>query len=291
MIDLSNDSMILNSSHLEAFFTCAQTRHFTKAAERLHITQSALSQRIKNLEEELEATLFIRDRAGLRMTEQGEELLRYCQTKELLENQIIGSIKKKIDTRLSGVIRVGGFSSVMRSVVLPALAPLVQANPEVRIRVVTKELYELRSMLKSGEIDFMILDETLEQENLVAKPLGYEENVLVKRKGKEPPEIYLDHDEEDQTTMRFLKRRSGSGIERQYLDDVYGIIEGVRLGLGYAVVPKHLIKRERDLVIVDSERSMKSPIVLHFYNQPIYSKLHRAIVETLELNCSKFLGG
>lgn len=282
--------MTLNSSYLEAFFACAQTRHFTKAAERLHITQSALSQRIKNLEEVLEATLIIRDRAGLRLTEQGEELLRYCQTKEQLENQVIGSIKKKIDGRLSGVIRIGGFSSVMRSVILPALAPLIQKHPNVRIRFVTKELFELRSMIKSGEIDFMILDEKLEQENLVATTLGYEENVLVKKRGADPREIYLDHDEEDQTTMRFLKRRSRGMIDRQYLDDIYGIMEGVKLGLGFAIVPRHLIKKERDLAIVDSDRLMAVPVVLHFYSQPIYSKLHTAVVEALESGCSKLLG-
>jgi DNA-binding transcriptional LysR family regulator len=282
--------MILNSSHLEAFFACAQAGHFTKAAERLHITQSALSQRIKNLEEDLGTTLIIRDRGGLRLTDQGEELLRYCQTKEQLENQIVGSIKMRSGSRLNGVIRIGGYSSVMRSIVLPALSSLMKENPEVQIKMVTKELYDLRPMLKSGAIDFMILDEKLDQENLVATVLGYEESVMVKKRGKEPPEIYLDHDEEDQTTLRFLKRRSSGGIARHYLDDVYGIIDGVRLGLGYAVLSKHLIENEKDIVIVDSERSKRTPVVLHFYDQPFYSKLHAAIREALELHCPTLLG-
>lgn len=281
--------MTLSSSYLDAFFACAQTRHFTQAAERLHITQSALSQRIKNLEEELETTLIIRDRAGLRLTDEGEELLRYCQIKQQLEAQTVGSIKNKGRDELSGVIRIGGFSSVMRSVILPALAPLIEAHPAVRLRAVTKELYELRSLMKSGEIDFMVLDESLDQENIVTKTLGHEENVLVKKRGARPSQIYLDHDEEDQTTLRFLNRRSSRGIDRHYLDDIYGIIDSARLGLGCAIVPKHLIAHEKMITIVPSNRTLKNPVVLHYYSQPIYSKLHTAVVEALVKNSQKYL--
>lgn len=281
-------NMTLNSSYLEAFYVCAQLRHFTKAAEKLHITQSALSQRIKNLEEYLEVTLIVRDRAGMRLTEQGENLLRYCQTNEQLEKQMIGSLKANQTHQLSGEIRIGGFSSVVRSVILPSLSDLLKDNPEVRIKIVTKELYELRSMLKSGEIDFMILDEKIENDNINAQVLGYEENVLIKKQTKHVPEIYLDHDESDLTTVRFLKLRSSKGLNRIYLDDIYGIIDGVKLGLGYAVVPRHLVENEKVIQIVDN-RVQKNPVVLHFYDLPIYSKLHQKVVQTLRENCSKML--
>jgi DNA-binding transcriptional LysR family regulator len=175
--------MSLNSSFLDAFLACAQVQNFTRAAERLFITQSTLSQRIKNLEDELNVTLIIRDRSGLRLTEYGEALLRYCQTKEQLEDQLIGRIKNKnSSTRLSGTIRIGGFSSVMRSVILPALSKLLHIHPELRIKSLSKEVYELRSLLKSGAIDFMILDEKLESENLITQVLGYEENVMMIKK-------------------------------------------------------------------------------------------------------------
>ena len=61
--------MKLNSSQLEAFSTIAKTLNFTRAAEQLHVTQSALSQRIAKLEGDLEATLFVRDRNALRLTD------------------------------------------------------------------------------------------------------------------------------------------------------------------------------------------------------------------------------
>ena len=112
--------MNLSSLGLSAFQVCAQVGHFTKAAEQLSITQSALSQRIKNLERELETTLLVRDRTGVRLTETGSTLLRYCRLREALEVEAISQLKGGSKDELSGHIRIGGFSSVMRSVVLPA---------------------------------------------------------------------------------------------------------------------------------------------------------------------------
>lgn len=281
--------MSLNSSNLDAFFMCAQLRHFTNAAERLHISQSALSQRIKNLEDDLETTLFIRERSGLKLTEHGEELLRYCQTKDQIESQLVGRIKHSDISTLSGTVRIGGFSSVMRSVILPALEPLLSKHPRVRLRMVTKEIYELRAMLKSGEIDYMILDEDLSQENLIAKKLGEETNVLAQKKGYKGKDIYLDHDENDKTTMKYLKKRSTKNIERQYLDDVYGIIDGLRLGIGRAIVPRHLIQDDKEIEILDKNHSLQVGVFLHHYSQPFYSELQKAIVNALEDSCKDYL--
>ena len=80
--------MKLNSAQLEAFLVVAKTLHFTKAANLLHVTQSALSQRIAKLEEELETTLFIRDRNSIRLTESGQQVLRFCQINETAEDEL-----------------------------------------------------------------------------------------------------------------------------------------------------------------------------------------------------------
>src|ERR1700683_3915215 len=104
--------MSLSSSQLDAFTAVAQGLSFTKAALKLHVTQSALSQRILNLEDELETTLFIREKSGLSLTEVGLELLRHCQTRSTLEDDFLSSIKSKTNN-LSGTLRIAGFSSVM----------------------------------------------------------------------------------------------------------------------------------------------------------------------------------
>lgn len=285
--------MSLSALYLDAFYACAQAGHFTKASERLNITQSALSQRIKNLEQELTTTLFIRDRAGIRLTEAGYTLLRYCQSKSSIEAEVIEQIRgDQKSVGLQGHIRIGGFSSVMRSVILPSLAPIIEKNPGLRLSFSSEELADLPGLLKQGEIDYMILDHELRRDDLVMEPLGTESNVMVKKKNADVPEIYLDHDESDQTTIQFLKlNKLKYKIERRYLDDVYGIIDGVKMGLGKAVLPTHLIQDDKQLVVMNNHKALLIPVVLHYYKQDYYSKLHHAVVEVIKKNSSTYLVG
>jgi DNA-binding transcriptional LysR family regulator len=272
--------MAINSLYLEAFYTCSQMGNFTRAAERLHITQSALSQRIKNLESDLGATLLVREKKGVRLTEFGERLVQYCRAKESAEKDLMVYIDSPKSQALSGIIRIGTFSSVARSVVLPALSDLLRANPKVQLKLLVRELYDLESLLKSGEIDFLITTSELERSSVLSQKLGNETNVLIQKKGYKGPDVFLDHDEEDTTTVKYLGKKAGK-FPRHFLDDIYGIIDGVQLGLGRAVVPRHLIRDKKDIEIVNPTKTLLIPVFLHCYEQPFYSKLHEAVVQAL----------
>ena len=276
--------MALTSTHLEAFSTLAQTLNFTKAAEALHITQSALSQRIINLEEELSTALFIRDRSGLKLTETAVKLLHYCKIKSDLEDEFMNTLKSRDSNQLAGFVRVGGFSSVMSSLVLPSLAPLVRLHPKVKIQTFTREVDDLLTMLQRGEIDYMILDDRVEKESLERILLGHEVNVLVQSSNCKNKDIYLDHDEKDQVTLTYLKKHKmkPKNFQRHFLDDIYGLIAGVKAGLGRAIVPMHLIKGQNDIEIIDSKNSLEIPVYLYYFSRPFYTKLHQHIVEHLK---------
>lgn len=273
-------NMGLNSAGLDAFYICSQEKNFTKAAERLHVTQSALSQRIKNLEEEVGATLFIRDRLGVKLTEAGESLLRYCQSRLQAEQEVIGQIQgNKTDIR--GQLRIAGFSTVMRSIVLPTCSQLTSSNPDIQISLMSKEIFELPELLKTAAVDFILIDQELPKEGLKSTFLGYETNVRVRKKGSEFTGYYLDHDEKDETTMKYLKLKSGSKIKRHYMDDIYGVIDGVKMGIADAIVPKHLIAEIKCLEIVESKQSLKIPVYLVHYDNPTPTKLSKTFVEKI----------
>ncbi|MBI1860068.1 MAG: LysR family transcriptional regulator [Deltaproteobacteria bacterium] len=282
--------MSLSSLNLDAFFACARAGHFTRAAKSLAITQSALSQRISNLEEELGTSVFVRERAGLRLTPAGEELLRFCAAKESLEQELVGRVKQPDDKSLQGSVRIGGFSSVMRSIALPSLAPLLSGNPEVALTLISKEMDELPNLLRRGEIDYLILYEELIRDGIESIFLGEEANTLIEKRGYNGPDLFLDHDENDQTTTKYLrlKRKKGS-VKRRYLDDVYGLIDGVKQGLGRAVVPIHLIHGERELSTPDRGTILNIPVYLHFYHQPFYTQLHQRVVDSLKVGFRKCL--
>ena len=237
--------MSLSSLQLEAFHCLARTQHFTRASERLGITQSALSQRVSHLESGLGTALFIRERAGVRLTQAGLELLRYCQIKEGLESEFLSKLKSGKSQNLAGMLRIGGFSSITHSVLTPALSKLLRKHPAVRLTCQTRELYELPACLQRGEVDFVALDRIWEREGIAYVKLGDERNVLIESKSYQGAEIYLDHDEEDETTERYFKSQGKKwSAQRHFLGDIYGVIEGVRHGLGRAVVAHHLIAND-----------------------------------------------
>lgn len=285
--------MSLSSLALDAFMTLARTGNFTRAAEALHITQSALSQRILKLESELGTTLVIRDRAGLRLTETAEELLRYCQTKAGLEREFMARLKADRAGELAGPLRIAGFSSVMRSVILAALAKTLTEHSKLQLEFLSRELEELPDLLKRSAVDFVITDGRFVREDVESIALGFEHNVLVEKKGYKGPDVYLDHHEGDEITLRYLKlaKKDAKRPARHYLDDVYGLLDGVRAGLGRAVLPLHLLHDIEGLRILAPELILKTPVVLNFYRQPYYSRLHQVVVETLKRDCPIILKG
>jgi DNA-binding transcriptional LysR family regulator len=267
--------MKINSSQLEAFYAIAKTLNFTRASEVLFVTQSALSQRIAKLEEELEATLFIRDRSALKLTDAGEQLLRFCQLNSHAESELLAKLKNT-NEQFVGSLRIAGFSSVNRSLVVPALQGLLLKNPQLSLNLITKELRELPQLLKTAEVDYILTNKRAESSDIENVYLGTEENILVESKHFSDTESYLDHDESDPTTKAYftVNKIKFRPKTYRYLDDVYGLLDGIRHGLGKAVVPVHLIEGDRSLQIIDPKRKLLVPVYLQFYKQSYYRKIH-----------------
>ncbi len=281
--------MKINSQHLEAFYAIAKTLNFTKAAVEVHVTQSALSQRIAKLEEDLETTLFIRDRNSIQLTEQAYLLLRYCETHYLAEAELLEQLKGS-EKGFSGILRIAGFSSVMRSLVMPALADLARQHENLSFIYMTKEIRELEDLLRRSEVDYIITSKQSESPDIESLFLGFEENILVKST-KHESEFFLDHDSHDETTKAYFRQNKVSfkPTQMRYMDDVYGLIEGVKLGYGKAILPKHLIENEKDLKILDPKRLLKVSVYLSYFKQPYYRKVHGAVLNSLILYFKKNL--
>jgi DNA-binding transcriptional LysR family regulator len=282
--------MSLTSSHLDAFIALAKASSFTVAAEKLFITQSALSQRIKNLEEELGLTLVIRTSQGVKLTEAGEKLMRYGHTRNSLESELLQDISAKNKNNHSGSIRLGAYSSILRSVLIPALSPLFNENLIYEMRCA--HMSDLHGLLSRGEVDYIILDHTLERENLETIKLGSENFVVIEsRKHKSPAHIFLDNNAEDLATELFFRAQGGKKpkYKRSYFDDCYGIIEAAAQGLGRAVMPEHLVKNNNQVKICKGFKPYQTDVVLHFYKQPFYTQLHNNIVKNLTTQASQYL--
>jgi DNA-binding transcriptional LysR family regulator len=293
--------MSLSSIQLDAFWALSKTGNFSKAAESIHITQSALSQRIINLEESVGTTLVIRDSNGIRLTDTGQELLRYIQKKQALEEEFqtrVGMDGAATSEKLSGRIRIASLSSLMHSVLFPALSQILKVQPDVMVDTSISEIRELENRLRQGQVDFVVTHSEWKKEGLKGYKLGEEENVLVRSKlNKERENIFLDHDPQDSTTEDFMRLngQKSRAFRRCYVDDIYGILEGVSLGWGSAIVPKHLIdsnpKYQDTIKVAKGYTPLKTPIWLYHYEQPYYTRLEHVVIDSLTENVSKVLEG
>ncbi len=284
--------MGLSSLHLDAFFAAAQSLNFSQAAKELHITQSALSQRIKALEEELDLTLFMRMPRGVQLTQAGQTLLQYCQARFSLEQELLLKLRGKAEEGLGGILRIGGYSSVVRSVITPAMSPLLRRNPNVQPFFLNAEMRELPEMLFTGQVDFIITDCEVHRADVETVELGQEEYVLVNSVDfPVEREIYIDHDPNDTVTERFLSLQSGKPSEyrRAFMDEIYAIIDAVALGLGKGVISKHLVLDDERLEIQRTHRPMFVPVLMHFHKQPYFTELHKAVVRELQSRCPRLL--
>ncbi len=273
--------MNISSIYLKAFYQLAQTKNFTKAASELAITQSAFSHRIMNLEKDLESTLFIREKGNIQLTDIGESLLRYCEKVYRLEEEFVSKVHNSSSSQLAGSIRIGGFSSVLRSVVMPALAPLLRKNPKLSMSMTSVEIDELYELLRTSKVDFVLSNKDPQNKSIKAEFLGYEDNVLVESTKYEFNNCYLDHDSKDVTTSSYfkLKPKLNNDIQKRYLDDVYGLIDGVKLGMGRAVLPSHLIENEKDLKVLFPKTKLRVSLYLLYYDNSYHTELEKAVIE------------
>lgn len=290
--------MSLSSLQLDAFLMVLRTGSFSKAASKLFITQSALSQRVKSLEEDLGTVLIVRESKGIRPTAAGEVLLKYCDTRRILEEEClhrIGSPQARPKKELVGTLRVAGFSTLIRSLVLPALNQLAREHPGIRLELMTRELRDLPPLLKKGEADFVFLDRPIERESIVYEGLGDEENVLIESFSKKTNrEVFLDHDTEDETTLQFVKlnqKKLGpfESCQREYLGEIYTILDAVALGIGRAVVPRHLALQNRQVRVLEGYHPLRIPVYLNYYKQPYLNSLFKSALPCLR-SVSQYLG-
>jgi len=273
--------MALSSSQLEAFVAVAKYKSFSQAAQHLHVTQSALSQRILNLEEEIEANLFVRESSGLRLTQTGGDLLKYCHIKDSLEEEFLLGLKSKNKGELSGSVRIGSFSSHARSVLLPKLGELNKIHPKVNAELLVREIRELPSLLKSGQADYIFTTTKLESQGIINELVGFEENVLIEARAvKNIKDVYIDHDEFDNTTQNYFKiqKSAPKNYKRLFFDEIYSIIDAVEHGLGRAVVPRHLIEHNKKIVEVSKQKVLEVPIYFTYYEQVFYTEMQKELV-------------
>ena len=136
----------LDTALIRAFVTVADMASMTAAAEALHLTQAAVSQQIKRLEDGFDATLFDRERKGLALTNDGERL--YARAKRLLA--INDEIWADMTTAaFDGAVRLGVPYDLVETYLPPILKSFARQHPKVEITLVCLSSPELITLCQN----------------------------------------------------------------------------------------------------------------------------------------------
>jgi LysR family cyn operon transcriptional activator len=155
----------------------AECLSFTRAAERVHVTQSTLSHQIKQLENELGHALFERIGKRVVLTEAGETFLAYA-SKALLEVDHGLSHLKRAGDELSGEVRIGSTGSFNAGFVPECLAMFLKRHPTVKITVDESSADAISQGLIDETLDVGVAYEPADPTHLWFEPLYTEQMVL-----------------------------------------------------------------------------------------------------------------
>ena len=141
------------------FYTVAKHKHMTKASEELHISQPAISQSIKNLEEQLGGTLFLRSNKGMELTEEGKMFFEYVKGALELINNAENEFTSFKDLS-KGEIKIGISATLTKLVLLNTLKEFHHDYPNININITNDLTSNLINDLKIGKLDFVIFNES-----------------------------------------------------------------------------------------------------------------------------------
>lgn len=139
--------------HLRYFAAVAAHGSFNRAAEKIHLTQPALSRQVKDLEDELAVRLFVRGKNAVTLTDAGE--LFYEEARDLLAraDQAVQRVRGQARNE---VLRVGYAPSLTVGIMPRALEKFQAATPGVRIELADLSLREMNELANAGRLDLLI---------------------------------------------------------------------------------------------------------------------------------------
>lgn len=141
---------------MQYFLAVVREGTISAAAKALHVAQPSLSRQMKELEEELNAALFVRGNRRITLTEEGmvlrkraEEMVRLMQ---LTEDEI-----SQIKNHISGSVRIGAGESWSFHYLARAAAALAKEHPDIRFHITSGDTQDLMDELSNGLIDFAVI--------------------------------------------------------------------------------------------------------------------------------------
>jgi DNA-binding transcriptional LysR family regulator len=266
----------MENFRLKVFRTVAEESSFRRAAERLHLSQPAVSQQIHALEEELSTTLFDRGKARIRLTGAGSVLLRYARKGARLADEARAALDN-LRGETTGTLRIGASMTVTQYILPRMLGAFLQQHPRIEPAVTSGNTEHIVEALAAQKIDLGLIEGPVSsrevfrqrffEDRLVlivgrrypwpeksgpAKPgsakLGPARPTIPVRALTEVPLLMRERGSGSRRVVELALRRAGLRLSdlriAMDLDSIVAIISAVEAGLGAGFVSEWAIQKE-----------------------------------------------
>lgn len=260
------------------FCKVAEQKNFTRVANEIGYSQSAVSQIIKSLEKELDTTLINRGKDGVSLTKDGEEYLPYIQAIHLAE-QGLQNKRREMEGLENATISLCALSSIGRHILPFCMLDFKKKYPNVNFVIKQGDYNDTHNGIMDGTLDFgfSIIGASPQLENVplysddmmailpVDHPLAKEKSVTFAQLANQP--FILSYEGEYLNILNeFSKEGVTPDIQYKVYDD-YSIISMVKKGLGISVLYKAVLKDVSfNLAVVPIEGNHSRTISLVYKN-------------------------
>lgn len=241
----------MNIPELQVFLAIASERSFSKAAHRLHRTQSAVSQALRRLEDQLGERLVDRTTKDGRLTEAGRVLQDYAERLMRLTDEAETAVRELADLR-RGRVLVGANDGTVHNL-LPLIAGFHERYPAVHVDVRRVHARRIGAEVATGSLDFGILTFHPAERGLGTVVVDVDDLVLLvppahafarrrlvhmEEVGRQPIVAHNDPSPARDRVLRIYERRQEPLNIRVSLPSLDAIKGAVGLGLGIAILPR-----------------------------------------------------
>jgi len=251
----------MNISKYEVFLKTIELGSLTKAAEALGYTQSGITHILNALENDCGLKLLVRDRSGVSITSDGQQLLPYFQS--ICHQQHSLSMKiKELHRMESGLIRIGTFTSVSAQWLPFMISRFRKDYPKIQFELLHGTNIQNEEWLLNGRLDCAFvripanknLDATfLRRDPLVAVlPENHvlsDSSVFPIASLSQYPYIMLYEGVEDEISEVFKIHHITPDVQFMLQDD-YAVITMVEKGLGFSILPELVLKNNAHKIII-----------------------------------------
>lgn len=276
---------MVNPDHLRYFKAISSTGNMTRASERLGVTQPTLTHAMRRLETELGCILFIRSKAGVRLTKAGLKLLSLSDELESGWSRIRNLVSNE-DQLVEGTYSIGCHASVGLSTIHRFTATLMKDHPRLGLRLQHGLSREITEAISSNRIDVGIIANPIRQSGLTFYELCKERFALWKSPALKNDDVLIyDPDLAQVQKMLEMLAKKGMTFRRHVHSSSLELTAKLTSeGVGIGILPERVLGElsHHACAVVDGAPVVKDSICLVFKKENQTTEASSVILKAIQ---------